>query len=100
MRLHREPGTSYTSTDVLIFLILLSESCIVKEASDLEIFEVFSIDSLRHSKVGRTSDYGFCMFRVMVWIRLTSAKYIEDVGSGEVGEHSREEVIMSKVLRF
>ena len=52
-----EPGTSYACTDVLVFLILLSEPCIMKEAGELEILEVLTIDSLRESEIGRTSEY-------------------------------------------
>ena len=52
-----EPGTSYTSPDVLVFLILLCEPRIMEEAGELEILQVLTIDSLRESEVCRTSEY-------------------------------------------
>ena len=57
MLMQREPSTSDTSTDVLIFLILLSEPRIMEETGELEILEVLTIDSLRESQIGRTSEY-------------------------------------------
>ena len=57
MLMDMEPGTSDTSTDVFIFLILLSESSIMEEAGELEILQVLTIDSLRESEIGRTSEY-------------------------------------------
>ena len=41
-----EPLTSDTRSDVFIFLILYRESRIMKECCELEILEVFAIDSL------------------------------------------------------
>ena len=63
-----EPCTCDSSSDVLIFLILLSESSIMKECSKLDIFEVVSLDSLSHSEIRRPSEYTRCMCRIVIGV--------------------------------
>lgn len=75
-----EPCACYACTEVFIFLILLGESCIMKECSELEIFEVFSIDSLCHREIGRTGEYSLGMGRVMIWIVSTFLEEIAGIG--------------------
>lgn len=68
MSLFLEPFSCDTGTEVFIFFILYSKACIMKECSYLEIFEIFSLDSLRHSKIGSTREYTFGVMRIVIGI--------------------------------
>ncbi len=78
MMLFCEPLAGNLCSDVLIFLILYSESCIMKKTRELEILYVVSLDALRHSEVGRPIKYSTSMIRIVIWVCLTLLE--EEVG--------------------
>lgn len=75
-----EPFAGNLGTDEFVFLILLGKSCIMKKTGKLEIFEIFSVDSLCHREVGRAIEDSFCVSRMVILVVFTSTKYIKDVG--------------------
>ncbi len=66
-----EPFTRDTSTEIFIFLVLYGESSIMEECCDLEIFEVFSLDSLRHREIRSTREHAFGMMRIVIGVVCT-----------------------------
>lgn len=53
----------------------------MKETCELEIFEIFTIDSFTHREIGCTVKNSACMRWVVVRIRVTLSQYIKYIGS-------------------
>lgn len=81
MILFHEPFPSNLRSVVFIFPVLYRESSIMKEGSELEIFEVFIRDSLSESEIGRSLIDSPCMVRIMIGVVGTDLEEVEDIES-------------------
>jgi hypothetical protein len=70
MMLLSEPLAGDLCADVFVFLILYGEASIVEETRELEIFDILSLDTLRHGKIGRTIEYSTSMIWVVIRVCL------------------------------
>ena len=81
MTMRFEPMTGNLDADEFIFAILFREACVMEETSNLEILEVFTIDSLSESNIGSPITDLHRVIWIVVWIGLTLAKNIHDIGT-------------------
>jgi hypothetical protein len=61
----------------------------MEETCELEILDILSLDTLRHSEIGCPVEYSTSMIRIVIWVRLALLQQEVGIHTGRVEEGSR-----------